>query len=334
MKPTAAKRAAGFTTSERPLARFFNWLNNLAYQWIVYFDVISGAGSWGDGSHGNGVADGAATLAAANRVGSVYTLNQDAFYHNLTVSAGAQIKTNGFRIYVKGKLTTTGGGFISANGNAGAGIGVAGVATAANTVAGGSAGGAGGADTFGANGSAATQSEGGGGGDGGSATGRANGVGGVITFVTAALGILSKAYTAMLMGYSIGSGTLVAIRGGTGGGGGGGLNGTATGGGGGSGGGVLCVSAREINLQNALSLRAVGGDGGGGVVGSGTGAAGGGGGGGGTIQIAYLINTSATTFNYATQCAGGAGGAISGAGGATVGQAGAAGFIREINLGP
>lgn len=49
--PTAAKKAKGWITSEKPPAQFMNWLFNLIYLWISYFDEraikpkVSGDGS-------------------------------------------------------------------------------------------------------------------------------------------------------------------------------------------------------------------------------------------------------------------------------------------------
>ena len=47
------------------------------------------------------------------------TLSADMFYNNLTVNTGITLTTGGFRIFVKGTLTTTGTGKIVRNGNAG-----------------------------------------------------------------------------------------------------------------------------------------------------------------------------------------------------------------------
>ena len=47
------------------------------------------------------------------------TLTRDMYYNNLTVATGHTITTDGFRVFVKEKLTINGTGKISANGGDG-----------------------------------------------------------------------------------------------------------------------------------------------------------------------------------------------------------------------
>ena len=136
------------------------------------------AGQFGDGSDGALTFDGSATVLGMAPVSHVYTLTRDIFATNLTLSSAiVTIKTNGWRIYCTGTLTTNGGG-IRADGASGV-LGAAGAAGAVRSIASGSAGGAGqaGAGSAGNN-IASTLSYAGNGASGGAGSSGAGGTGG------------------------------------------------------------------------------------------------------------------------------------------------------------
>ncbi|RYX79966.1 hypothetical protein EON83_30540, partial [bacterium] len=94
------------------------------------------AGHWGDGS------DGDVTILTNT------TLTRNTYYNNLTVSNGATLVPNGYKVFVKGTLTVDAGGTIQRNGNSGqsasgTAAGVAAGAIGATALGGGAAGGIG-----------------------------------------------------------------------------------------------------------------------------------------------------------------------------------------------
>jgi hypothetical protein len=116
--------------------------------------------------------DGEATGSGA--ISGTTTLSQDMYYNNLTVTG--TLKTNGFRVYVKGTLTNSGTiecrgstgtqGSNSYSGNAGKAGGAGGIGANSGTLGGGADGGIGGIG--GTGGSGADGGAGGGGGGGSS----------------------------------------------------------------------------------------------------------------------------------------------------------------------
>lgn len=301
--------------------------DGLAYTWQFPLN-----GFFGDGSDGSVIFDGTSTVLGLVPSSSVYTLTRDIYCINITLSgASTVVKTNGYRIYAKGTVTTSGGAIISASGNNGSGS-TAGTAGATGTVMAGASGGAGAASAVGNPGNNGTgYSYGGQGGTGGSGStnpGGAGALGGSLT-LNATLGS-PRLYSASTLGAILGGGASSPYVnwyvGGGGGGSGGGNSGTS--GGGGAGGGVLCIAARTLSLANASDLRAWGGNGGAGVSGN---SGGGAGGGGGVAVIAYATLTAAAgSMSSATNCAGGSGGAGFGTG--ATGGAGNTGTLFLIQL--
>ena len=250
------------------------------------------------------------------------TLSADMYYNNLTITSGAELVTNAWRIFVLGTLTINSGCFInwdgitgSTGGNSQAGGGPGGgggTALTGNSLPGSATGGAGGnggqLTTNGYSGNAvsavtkALGGAGGGGGIGGAAqatyTGGA-GASGVSSSGTIYNTPTSSSTAAYLLMDS--RPTPTAFAGGiSGGGGGGGAGYTAQagagGGGGGSAGGTIAIYAKTIVNNGTINAR--GGNGGNGGInntGSGTGGGGGGGGGGVIILVYNALSGSGTT---------------------------------------
>lgn len=325
-----------------------------------------GLGFFGDGSDGDAVLDGAATVlgmvpvgVAANVYGSMGAVNRyvpvrDMHFNDLTIDSGVFLSTN-HRVFVKGTLTLTGflgfAGVNGSNGNAGTG-GAGGGAGGAGSLGAQFAGGAGGAPAGGAvGGTAATacppgaentggtggaaNNDGaaggrmkGGGGGGGSGAGT-GGSAGIVTIAGAGEGSLSNLIQAATGRYLLNN---TRYTGGSGAGGGRGVGaGNGGGGGGGSSGGPVLVCARTIT--GAGSLWANGGDGGDGYQGALTvdnGCAGGGGGGGGWI-VCIIGYGSFPTMTVT----GGVGGLANNDGTATAGDGGDGGdgFTYQFMIG-
>jgi hypothetical protein len=299
----------------------------------VCLDATPGAAVWSvgsgvvvsDGWYGSGV-DGSLTT-----VGDV-TLSRDTFYTDLTVSAGTNIKPNGFRLYVSGTLTIAATGTINDDGNPGSGAG-AGVALAARGAlgaqsgaggggsAGGTVGGAGGAQaTATLNASFATPNGGAGGAGGANVGGNA----GVATAYSANVS-LNTVWPCLTLGHVwVRGSSSSTFNGGAGGGGGGSSAGGTTGGGGGSGGGGVAVHARTIN--NAGRISANGGNGGNAAGGANGG--GGGGGGGGYVVVIYRTVTGSGLGTINAN--GGTGGTAVGAG--VAGSNGVIGIVRLLRM--
>ena len=312
--------------------------------------IVSAVPVWmfGDGS------DGALTLSSA--LASLNPMTRDWYFTNLTIQAGAQITTNGYRIYVSGTLDLSAApvGAFLANGVAGGnalgqtagssgGGGLNGYSTIPRS-AGSNGGGGGNANTAGSNASATNcatfgtlptvLANGGTGGAGAAAAG----TGGTHSLVC--LGPTREifaqlprvAYNTTLLAYGVEPSEI-----GCGGGGGGGATTTAAGGGGGAGGtggGLIAIYANTIargsnSTANIFQANGgVGGNGAAGGAGPGTNAGGGGGGGGGAGGSVFLYYTSITgsTITNAIQVNGGNGGAGGAVGtGGTGGSAGTGG---------
>jgi len=277
--------------------------------------------------------DGDVTIAAGTT-----TLSREMHYGNLTLAAGASLKTAGNRIFVNGTLTYNVGASINDNGNAGNGA-VGGAGWAARGYLGGASG-AGGAgwsmvSVNQANGNAGTSSGGSSslnnsniaptGGAGGNSTTRTGGVGG-----TAPQPTPSQKWSGRWLD---GRATNGAFNGGSGGGGGAltvtaYTSGTFISGGGGSGGGIVWVAARHI-VGGGIGFSANGGAGANGSVGVGTGTcAGGGGGGGGNVTVICKSYTGPVSL-YVMGGGGGSGAATAGlsAGNGLNGQSGNSTFV-------
>lgn len=229
---------------------------------------------YGDGS------DGDVTISSNT------DLDRDYFYANLTVEAGANLNTFGFRLWVRGTLTNR--GVISNNGDQ---------LNPSGLLAGGQSGGAGVVGVAAGNDGNQFGSHGFGGaaGDGGGTTGPAAGAGGVSNHDPILGGI--RALPMLTTG-------LMADGGGAGGGGGGGSGASndaaATSGQGGHGGGVVLIACQI--LDNTLGVIEASGERG--EDASGAGEAGGGGGGGGGL----LIVVADEIFQGTIQVLGGEGG--------------------------
>lgn len=295
--------------------------------YIAWLTQRTATALFGTGADGSVTLDGTVSPSWASKVGSVYTLTRDVSFVNLTINAGVQLKTAGFIIVGKGKLTTNGASSIvnpgsaavTTTGGAGAVSGTLGAGFAgANSVTG-----------AGAAGTNATTSYGGAGGAGGLGNGGAGGAGGTTTIPAAALGsafIFRPGSIGYVLGLSSGTPTLTVLRGGAGGGGGGGDGGVGNGGAGGGGGGVVVIGFQQLQLSTAGDIVVAGG------AGSNTNAnnGGGGGGGGGGALLLYYYVKNAITFSGATNCPGGTFG--TGLGTGVSGSAGSAGTVIEYAL--
>jgi len=261
----------------------------------IYDHQIIGSTLYGDG------ADGDVTIAVDT------TLARDMYYRRLTLTTGATINVNGFRIFISDSLIMVSGNITANGGNA---VGQTGgvLVSLSNTVGTGTAGGLGGTNlAAGSNGGTMTSSTrlGGFGSVGGAGFLTGGGLGGAGAIIPETAGgtrIFGFAQYA-IRGRDI---TNVKANGGTGGGGGGGTLG-ANGGGGGAGGGIVMVAARNIEYTSGL-ISANGGDGG---IPTGTAAGGGGGGGGGSVIFVSTQDSSAITMTVN----GGIGGLSGGIGG-------------------
>jgi hypothetical protein len=182
--PSAGERAAGVNPGDAVAAQLINfWIGNHG-DWLDYID----ARPFGTGQDGDVTLDGSTNYNSfSSRSGSVYTLTRDVFADDLTINTGVELKAAGFRVYVKGTLTTVGTGKISANGVAGSGIN-GGASSGTGTVLAGSAGGTGSGFTTGVASSNVTNGLGGVGGTGGTGAGGVGGAGGTVTAPTAASG--------------------------------------------------------------------------------------------------------------------------------------------------
>jgi len=264
-------------------------------------------------------------------INSNTTLSRDMYYSQLDITSGAIVSTNGFRIFVRDRLTMTGNGTTIRNNGGNANGATAGAAAPSGSVGGGFAGAAGtSASLPGTQGNPTTvnpESVGGAGGAGGAAGAIAGGAGGVNTPPSAAAGgteCTQQLSNAVIARDNAG---IQLIGGSSGGSGGSGLLSTSGGGGGSA--GIIVIAARSIKCDSKQSctITAKGGNGG---NGSGTGAAGGGGGGaGGCVIIITRIRDLLNNLPGMTMSAAG-GAAGLGANGGANGTAGSAGTLKYI----
>lgn len=293
---------------------------------------------------GNGE-DGDVTLSAG-----IVSLTQDVYYNNLTISGTGQLRTNGFRVFIKNNLdlsnaqvhAITLGGLDGGNANTQTGA-AGGAAYTAGTVGVSTAGGTGATGVVGVGAQAAasgatTPSNGGGSGAGGAGGTGTSGAGGLLrAAATANIPIDFARFT-----YDIIRGVVLvqAGAGGPGGssGAGDGVNLGRGGGGGGAGGGIVAVWAKNIIKSvstPAACISSRGGRGGNGAtaaVGN-IGGGGGAGGGGGGYIILFYATLSGPVIADMLEAAGGDGG-IGGNGfgtgtGGNGGSGGTGGRIRK-----
>jgi hypothetical protein len=309
----------------------------MAYNAGTIFDNV-GRLVYGDGSDGTLTYDGTTTILGVAPVSSggrfSYTLTRDITAENITVNSTVDILTNGYRIYVRNKLTIQSNATINMNGGnasgltAGTGFGNLGSMNIIS-IAGANGRTATGAAQNGLNAGpgptsallAAT------GGNGGAVTGGAGGTGGLSSL--ASLTGLSgtdwtyffKSLLTATTGKVIGS-SAVSVSGGPGGGGGAISGATGTSGGGGGGGGAVLICAYE--LDNSGTISADGGKGGNSAGGP-TAAGGGGGGGGGWVSVVTRFITKQGTI---TANGGSAGGGTNQTIGATNGANGQVNILR------
>lgn len=289
------------------------------------------------------------------------TLQNDAYFNNLTINGTGVLNTNGYRLHVAGTLDISGAqtGAIICNGGDGTSSsgpfrGFLGSAAPGNSLPPGATGSTGG--------------------DGGTATGNAAsssinnsfqqlggqydvissqagdgsaGTGGNRTIPAGGIKYFQDHLDVEYLKRTAGGGSVTVLQAGTGGvgGPGGGGDNVASGGGGGGGGGgagMVWIAARVINRgsnTNPSIIQAVGGAGGNGGPGA-TGNTGGGGGGaggaGGVLVIAYML-LNGSTINNALDVSsglGGIGGNGSGSGkGGGGGGAGQSGVLMRFDLG-
>jgi hypothetical protein len=225
-------------------------------------------GIFGDGSDGDVTISGGVSLA------------RDMYYRNLTIGPGAVLKTNGFRVFVRGVLLLLQGSVIDDSG-ATASSGFGGDGAPSGTLGEGEPGGS---YTVSSSGSGVINALGGNGGGGdvtenGVAIPPPASVGGAQAF-DSAVGALS--------GRTIDG---AIVNGGAGGGAGGG-------GSGGGGGGVIVIAAATVNVSGSAAVQALGGDASNAEFGHD------GGGGGGVVVV---ISTSPQPTNLTVSAAGGHG---------------------------
>ena len=282
---------------------------------------------FGFGLNGDSFFDGTAMVQGLSPSSGVYSMTSDLSLNNCTIGTGAQLNTNGYRLYAQ-NLVLVGSAIISCDGSAGhngaAGVGTggkgnggtgAGVTT--GTLGSGGAGGNGGdggtSETNGSAGSAGgalvpfsinsiAQGAGGlsgsGGNSGGSTNiGGANAAGG---YCTATLSLPTTLAGLQLLSVSASQTTAATpLSGGAGGaGGGGGAGGAPTGGGGGGGGGgsgagVMMLSCATLTITGWTGrISANGGAGGNGGTGANSTSYGAGGGGAGSGGGGGVISLS------------------------------------------
>jgi hypothetical protein len=283
------------------------------WQGVIGPQQAAGGGGGGDSIYGDG-SDGTVTISADT------TLTRCMMYGDLTVDSGKLLKTNGYRVFVKGTLALN--GTIQNNGTDGGAGGGLGAGAPSGFLNGGWNGGAGNTQAGDGGQASPDPARGGAGGAGGQGTppGRLGGAGGTATLPGAANGgeSIFREYMSIVRGIALTS----KINGGGGGGGGGG-DGSNVGAGGGGGGGLVVVIARKVTGTG--TIRANGGAGGNRdfyVAGGG-----GGGGGGG----AALITDSASPVSCTVEALGGAAGSSPGGGSpGTVGTAGVAVILYNV----
>lgn len=263
---------------------------------------------FGDGSDGSAI------------ISSNTSLSSDMFYENLTINTGVTLNPNGYRIFVRGTLTTTGTGKIASNGNDGnpgvnatAGTGGAAAYSSGSLpipLAGGNGGNGG--TTFGASGSAGTagtnqarslmDNDAAAGGDGGT-DGSSGGTGGAAGTNTVSIANKPRIFLSAYNLFEIVSGTVqvFSVSPSSGGGGGGGTPDNADGGGGGGAGSSGgCVFIAFANGSGTINIEAIGGNGGNGGNGAAGAGGGGGGGNGGSILVIYKDATLNTNVSAGT----------------------------------
>jgi hypothetical protein len=309
---------------------------------------------FGDGSDGN------VTISSGTT-----TLTRDMYYNDLTLSGTGQIRTDGYRVFVKGTLDITAAPSqaifaraTSANNAVQQGGGAGGTGSAHNTIGGAAGSTLGVGAGLGASGGTGAGSQAAAVASYNGRLGAASGAGGAGGAVGGTGGGASRAATspsanADLRGLNVQlaqwvSGTWTRMPGGShapGGssGAGDGVGSGGGGGGGGAGGGVVFVAARTISRGGSTaagSIWAKGGDGGNGASGTGGtnrgGGGGGAGGGGGWIYLIYrfLTGSTATGCLDASGGQGGSGGNGAGTGGGGAGGGGGGGGRIEVyNLG-
>lgn len=280
----------------------------------------------------------------------ITTLSQDMFYNNLTINGTGQLRTNGFRVFVRGTLDISAAAqdAITLNGNDGAAATTqtgasGGAAYAAATLGLATAGGTGATGVAGVGASAAattgtSPSNGGASGAGGAGGNGGSGAGGALRAaagVTLPLDIARFTYD-LIRGVTL-------IQGGAGGPGGGsgagdGVNLGRGGGGGGCGGGILYLAANTVVKSGSTPARCIsvrGGRGGNGAtatvgnVGGGGGAAGGG---GGYIYLAYSSLSGAVVSDLLDASGGDGGNGGNGFGTGIGGNGGSGGNGGRIRL--
>ena len=293
---------------------------------------------YGPGTDGTVTFDGTTTILGIVPSSSTYVLTKDIAPQNMTVNNGVTIRTDNFRVFVKGTLTNNGtimsNGFTAVNQTHGNGGGNNTHFYAASLGNGGNGGAAGAGGVGNGPGTAPTQwvalgttaagANGGGfgqGGGGGSTGANAGGGGAAVALGSTNGGVFTAVGGFTGKGDAIGvSWTLT----GSGGGGGGCVGGACTGGGGGGGGGPVFVGANQCLGTGVISSK--GGNGGTAVLGGGTGAGGGGGGGGGVVVFIYSHRSAGCT----TSVAGGTG--TVGVGTGANGGNGSSGLALTLNL--
>lgn len=306
---------------------------------------------FGDGSDG------------ANNCTGSQTLTKDMHYSSLTIGASCALNTAGYRVYVQGTLTFSGGtiGWNAANdaaagaaGGSGGTGGAGGTATATAYLGGAIAGTTGQTGSISEPAQAASPATGGhnggssgngGKGGGGSAGNPCSGTclggnGQTAVYQPIAPSVPVGLYLSTATGFS----QILGGSSGAGGGGGAGNGSTDRGGGGGGGGpgagtvfiAALTIDRTSLTAQDIVAKGGNGGAGGNGAAGVSGGGGGGSGGGGGDIIVMFR-NITGNSVSNAFDVSGGNGGAggngAGTGGGGTGGRAGFGGRVMIYNLG-
>lgn len=275
----------------------------------------SNGGIFGDGSDGAVTLDGTVTVSWATKVGSVYTMNTDAFLSSLTINSGVTLIPGNARIWCTGTITNN--GTISLTGGNASGATGGASSTFGSWIYESSQGGA-----AGGTGAGSSVSQISGIGTGGSGNGGAGGTGAAGNGSNPQFGSNGKLFRQPhfpVTGLWAYNGNNTPFTGAQGGGGGGG-DGTNAGGGGGGGGGIVLIWSKAIVNNGTITV--AGGNGASPAAGN----AGGGGGGGGGVLVLYTA--SAVTGSGSTSVAGGTAGTAHGTG--SNGSAGASGTYINV----
>lgn len=76
-------------------------------KWLGYFNETP-SHLYGNGSDGDATLDGSSTVIGMAPSASVYSMNRDMYFNDLTINSSVRLAPNGYRIFVKGTLKFAG----------------------------------------------------------------------------------------------------------------------------------------------------------------------------------------------------------------------------------